>query len=52
MPLEAIQALQAVSQARLSYLRAIVEYNKSQAALLQAIGRPIPNAVSAAEPNA
>ncbi|MCP4507203.1 MAG: TolC family protein [Fuerstiella sp.] len=52
MPLEAIQALQAVSQARLSYLRAIVEYNKSRAALRQAIGRPIPNAVSAAEPNA
>jgi outer membrane protein TolC len=44
LPLEAIQALHAVSQARLSYLRAIVEYNKAQASLLQAIGRPIPDA--------
>ena len=43
LPLEAIQALHAVSQARLSYLRAIVEYNKAQASLLQAIGRPIPD---------
>ncbi|MCP4787994.1 MAG: TolC family protein [Fuerstiella sp.] len=52
LPLEAIQALHAVSQARLSYLRAIVKYNKAQADLLRAIGRPIPNATSAAEPNA
>ena len=45
LPLEAIQALHAVSQARLSYLRAIVEYNKAQAELLRAVGRPIPNGV-------
>ncbi len=43
LPLEAIQALHAVSQARLSYLRAIVEYNKAQADLLRAVGRPIPS---------
>ena len=48
LPLEAIQALHAVSEARLSYLRAIVEYNKAQAALLRAIGRPISNGVSSA----
>ena len=41
LPLEAIQALNGVSSARLSLLRAIVEYNKAQAALLQAIGRPV-----------
>lgn len=45
LPLEAIQALHAVSQARLSYLRAIVEYNKAQADLLRAVGRPIPNSL-------
>ncbi|MEO2016005.1 MAG: TolC family protein [Fuerstiella sp.] len=45
LPLEAIQALHAVSQARLSYLRAIVEYNKAQADLLRAVGRPIPHGV-------
>ena len=38
---EAIQALNAVSNSRLSFLNSIVAYNKSQAELLRAVGRPV-----------
>lgn len=45
LPLEAIQALNAVATARLTFLEAIVSYNKAQAELLRAIGRPVQQAV-------
>lgn len=45
LPLEAVQALNAVADARLTYLNAIVTYNKAQAELLRAIGRPVQNAL-------
>ena len=45
LPLEAIQALNAVSSTRLSLLQAIVNYNKAQALLLRAVGRPVASAL-------
>ncbi|MEO2030908.1 MAG: TolC family protein [Planctomycetaceae bacterium] len=45
LPLEAIQALNGVSGARLNLLGAIVDYNKAQASLLRAVGRPVSNAL-------
>lgn len=41
LPLEAIQALNSVSSARLDLLQSIVDYNKAQASLLRAVGRPV-----------
>lgn len=45
LPLEAIQALNAVSTTRVTLLRAIVEYNKAQVSLLRAVGRPVESTV-------
>ncbi len=45
LPLEAVQALNAVTTTRMSLLRAIVEYNQAQAMLLRAIGRPVSRAM-------
>lgn len=45
LPLEAIQALNAVTTTRMSLLRAIVDYNKAQASLLRAVGRPVASAL-------
>ena len=41
LPLEALQAVQAVASARQNDLATIAAYNRSQAQLLRAIGRPI-----------
>ncbi len=41
LPLEALQAVQAVAQANDAYLTAIVNYNQAQLRLLRAIGDPI-----------
>jgi outer membrane protein TolC len=41
LPLEALQALQAVALARRAYLAALIEYNQAQLQLLRAIGQPI-----------
>lgn len=41
LPLEAVQAVTAVSESRLAYLQAVVDYNKAQAELLRAVGRPV-----------
>ena len=41
LPLEAIQALNAVSNSRLTFLNSIVAYNKAQAELLRSVGRPV-----------
>lgn len=40
LPLEALQALRAVSASRIAYLQAIVDYNKAQSSLLRAVGQP------------
>ena len=40
LPLESLQALSAVADARQTYLVAIIAYNQSQLNLLRAIGRP------------
>jgi outer membrane protein TolC len=45
LPLEAIQALNSVSSARLNLLQSIVDYNKAQASLLRAVGRPVSHAL-------
>jgi len=41
LPLEALQAVEAISQARQDRLEAIIEYNRSQVGLLRAVGRPL-----------
>ena len=45
LPLEAIQAVNGVSSARVTLLQAIVDYNKAQVSLLRAVGRPVDNAL-------
>ena len=45
LPLEAIQALNAVSSSRLTLLQTIVNYNKAQAFLLRAVGQPVASAL-------
>lgn len=40
LPLEALQAVEAVAQAREARLRAIVDFNQAQLRLLRAVGRP------------
>jgi len=47
LPLEAIQALNAVFNSRINLLNAVVEYNRAQASLLRAIGRPISHGLQA-----
>jgi len=44
LPIEAVQALTTLAEARVTQLRTIVGYNKAQASLLRAIGRPMENA--------
>ena len=41
LPLEALQAVQAVARARDELLAAIIDYNRTQAGLLRAVGTPI-----------
>jgi len=41
LPLEALQSLQAVADARNAHLSAIVDYNKAQLLLLRSIGQPL-----------
>lgn len=41
LPLEALQAVQAVSDARYRYLNTVTAYNQAQCRLLRAIGQPI-----------
>lgn len=41
LPLEALQSLQALNDARLEYLRTVAEYNESQFRLQRALGWPI-----------
>ncbi|MFP6703663.1 MAG: TolC family protein, partial [Planctomycetaceae bacterium] len=41
LPLEAQQAVSAISQARQDRLEAIVDFNRQQVGLLRAIGRPV-----------
>ncbi len=41
LPIEAIQALDAVAQARLNNLTAVIRYNRGQLKLLRAIGQPL-----------
>ena len=41
LPLEALQAVEAISQARQDRLEAIIDYNRSQVGLLRAVGRPL-----------
>ena len=40
LPLEALQAVEAVSQAREARLRSIIDFNQAQLRLLRAVGRP------------
>lgn len=40
LPLEGLQSLDAVADARSAYLNAIIDYNQAQLSLLRAIGRP------------
>ena len=47
LPLEAIQALNAVSDSRMTLLQTIVRYNRAQASLLRAIGRPVSRGLQA-----
>ena len=41
MPLEALQSLQAIANARADYLASVIGYNRAQLALLRSIGQPI-----------
>ena len=41
LPLEALQAVEAISQARQDRLEAIIGFNRSQVGLLRAVGRPL-----------
>lgn len=41
LPIEVLQAIQALATARDQYLRAVSDHNRAQAALLRAIGQPI-----------
>ena len=41
LPLEALQAVEAISQARQDRLEAIIGFNQSQVGLLRAVGRPL-----------
>ena len=41
LPLEALQAVQAVANANDAYVKAVIEYNQAQVRLLRAIGNPI-----------
>ncbi len=45
LPLEALQAVQALASARQTDLATIAAYNRAQARLLRAIGRPISDGV-------
>jgi outer membrane protein TolC len=42
LPIEALQSIQALDQARREYLRAVVDYNEAQFRLHRALGWPIP----------
>ncbi len=43
MPLEAVQSIQTLAQARNEYLDAVMNYNRGQLRLIRAIGQPIAN---------
>ncbi len=40
LPIEALQSVQAMDQARREYLRAVIDYNLAQFALVRALGWP------------
>ncbi len=44
LPLEALQAVQALSESRYAYLDAVTAYNQAQCRLLRAIGQPVDGA--------
>ena len=39
-PIEVLQPIQALAEARIAYLDAVIDYNKSQSRLFHALGRP------------
>ena len=41
LPLEALQAVESISQARQDRLQSIIGFNRSQVGLLRAVGRPL-----------
>jgi outer membrane protein TolC len=43
LPLEALQSIQALAQARREYLRVLIDYNAAQFSLERALGWPIPS---------
>lgn len=46
LPIEALQAIQALEDARLAYLQAVAEYNEAQFRLHRAIGHPVYDSVA------
>jgi outer membrane protein TolC len=46
LPIETLQSIQALDQARREYLRALVDYNAAQFRLQRALGWPIDLAVN------
>ena len=40
LPIEALQSIQALDQARREYLRSVIDYNSAQFSLLRALGWP------------
>jgi outer membrane protein TolC len=44
LPIEALQSIQALDQARREYLRSVVEYNQAQFRLHRALGWPVSGA--------
>jgi outer membrane protein TolC len=46
LPIESLQAIQALAQARREYLRAIIDYNSAQFALYRAIGWPVKDPIA------
>ena len=49
LPIEVLQSIQALDQARREYLRSVVEYNKAQFRLHRALGWPISSAPTAGD---
>ncbi len=43
LPLESVQSVNALAQARTEYLESVINYNRSQLQLMRAIGEPIAN---------
>jgi outer membrane protein TolC len=50
LPIEVLQSVQALLQARRAYLRSVIDYNATQFTLQRALGWPIGDAASVAEP--